>query len=173
MLEQTLAPHRVKRIAAGIAASDHAGPVRYVAPWSDPTALEPRSVDMIFSQAVLEHVDDLEAVYGAMSRWLRAGGFISHQIDFRSHGTASSWDAHWALPDWLWRLVRGRRAYLINRQPISTHRALLDGHGFRVVFEQPVELPRIVVDGRLAPRFRRIPASDLGTSGAFLQANRP
>ena len=62
--------------------------IRYVAPWWSPKVIEQRGVDMIFSQAVLEHVDDLATAYSAMRGWLAAGGWLSHQIDFRSHGTA-------------------------------------------------------------------------------------
>ena len=43
--------------------------------------IQKESVDMIYSQAVLEHVDELPGVYGAMRRWLQANGVMSHQID--------------------------------------------------------------------------------------------
>lgn len=32
---------------------------------------------MIFSQAVLEHVDDLEHTYKTLYRWLKKGGIMS------------------------------------------------------------------------------------------------
>ena len=46
------------------------------------------SVDMILSQAVMEHVEHLEQTYEAMRHWLKPGGLASHAIDFKSHGTA-------------------------------------------------------------------------------------
>lgn len=51
--------------------------VSYFAPWSDPKVVRERSVDMIVSQAVLEHVDDLSRTYQVLHRWLKPGGFLS------------------------------------------------------------------------------------------------
>ena len=62
--------------------------LRYAAPWRDASVMQPGSLDLIFSQAVMEHVDDLPATYAACRDWLRPGGLMSHQIDFRCHGTA-------------------------------------------------------------------------------------
>ena len=82
-----------------------------------PAALRPQSVDLILSQAVLEHVDDLEAVYRAMRIWLRQGGYLSHEIDFRSHDLTDDWNGHWACNELLWRIARGKKPYLIIDSP--------------------------------------------------------
>lgn len=95
--------------------------IEYKVPWDKDMLIEPDSVDMIYSQAVLEHVDMLHDAYRGMYLWLRPNGHISHAIDFKSHGIFDSWDGHWTCPDWLWMLVRGKRPYLINREPYSTH----------------------------------------------------
>jgi hypothetical protein len=92
--------------------------VRYAVPWWASDVVEPGSVEMIFSQAVLEHVDDLRGTYAAMASWSTPTGFLSHEIDFRSHGLARDWDDHWTIPDRQWRVIRGRRPYLINRAPL-------------------------------------------------------
>jgi hypothetical protein len=52
-------------------------------------------VDLIVSQAVLEHVDDLENTYDAFAQWLRPGGRMSHEIDFHSRGLTMPWNGHW------------------------------------------------------------------------------
>ncbi|HWS68394.1 MAG TPA: hypothetical protein VN325_36960 [Steroidobacteraceae bacterium] len=143
--------------------------IRYVAPWWNPEVIERGVVDMIFSQAVLEHVDDLESAYAAMRVWLASGGWLSHQIDFRSHGTTTEWNGHWTCGDLTWRLLRGRRKFLINREPHSTHLRLLREAGFTVVSDETVNAPG--VDRRkLAPRFTSISDQDLTTSGAYIQA---
>jgi hypothetical protein len=67
----------------------------------------------------------LDLVYQAMATWLRRGGVMSHQIDFKCHTTASTWNGHWAYGDLTWKLIKGRRPYVINRQPLSTHLHLL------------------------------------------------
>jgi SAM-dependent methyltransferase len=143
--------------------------IRYVAPWWDPGVIEAGRVDMIFSQAVLEHVDDLQTAYSAMRAWLAPGGWLSHQIDFRSHGTADDWNGHWTYGDGMWRLLRGRRAFLINREPHSTHVRLLREAGFTLVCDEAV---RDFAVGRhkLARRFASLSDDDLTISGAFIQA---
>jgi hypothetical protein len=143
--------------------------IRYVAPWWSPEVIEPGGVNMIFSQAVLEHVDDLPRAYLAMRAWLAPGGWLSHQVDFRSHGTAREWNGHWTYGDWTWRLLRGRRTFLINREPHSTHLRLLREAGFELVCDETVAAS--AVDRRsLAPRFAALSDQDLTTCGAYLQA---
>ena len=90
------------------------------------------SLDLIFSQAVLEHVDGLEETYRAMFAWLKPGGYASHVIDFTAHGRSPFWNGHWAYSDWEWELVRGKREFLLNREPLSTHLALVRNVGFEL-----------------------------------------
>lgn len=147
--------------------------IAYYAPWVDAAVIRPASVDMILSQAVLEHVDDLDGAYDAMRRWLRPGGLVSQQIDFRSHGFAAEWNGHWAYSDFAWRIVRGRRPYLLNRQPRSAHARLLATHGFRVLYEQAATRSTGIARRRLAQRFRDMSDEDLTTAGWFVQAVAP
>ncbi len=144
--------------------------IRYIAPWWNPEVIERGGVNMIFSQAVLEHMDNLENAYTSMRAWLAPGGWLSHQIDFRCHGTAQAWNGHWSYGERTWRLLRGRRTFLINREPYSTHLRLMHEAGFTVVYEELASGPAL---GRrkLAPRFASMSDSDLTTSGAFIQAN--
>lgn len=173
-LSPALAHDRLERIRRALREAPGAGSmIEYCAPWNDAAVIQPGSVDLIFSQAVLEHVDDLAGAYAAMRCWLKPGGWISHQIDFRSHGTAHQWNGHWCYSDFTWKLVRGRRPYLLNRQPRSTHSRLLAREGFRVVSEQAVTLASAVPRGRLAARFRDMTEDDLTTAGWFVQAVAP
>jgi hypothetical protein len=146
--------------------------VSYRVPWLKNTVVEPGSVDMIFSQAVLEHVDDLERTYLACHRWLKPGALMSHQIDFRCHGLAYNWNGHWTYTDWLWRLIRGTRPYFLNRQPYSTHRSLIEAARFEILLEQRISQHSPLKREELAPRFRALSDVDLTTSGWFVQARR-
>ena len=118
-------------------------------------------MDWIFSQAVMEHVDDLAETYLACFRWLRLGGVMTHQIDFRCHNTAREWNGHWARPDLTWRLIRGGRPFLLNREPYSRHRGLMRTAGFEMLGEQLVSLPagisRAALAGPLSRHVRRRP----------------
>jgi len=144
--------------------------VRYKVPWHDAGVLERESVDMIYSQAVLEHVDDLRHAYRSMWLWLKPTGYVSHQIDFKSHGTADEWNGHWAHSDFLWKMIRGRRPYLLNREPHSSHLALLKEEGFRILCDKTIKSESTFTVDELAPRFRSFTEDDLTTSGAFIQA---
>lgn len=144
-------------------------PIRYMVPWYERSVIRSESVDMIFSQAVLEHVDDLEGAYQAMNSWLKPGGYMSHAIDFSSHGTADEWNGHWRYSDFVWRLIRGKQVYLINRMPLSSHLELMQRNGFKLVLSDVTREQSRHEVGDLAPRFRSMLPSDLVSRGAFIQ----
>ncbi len=169
-LAQSLAPGQVARIRRSLEEPDvPASVIRYVVPWDRARTLCGESLDMIYSQAVLEHVDDLSGTYQAMRRWLAPGGLFSHQIDFRSHGLTPDWNGHWALGDRTWRLLRGRRSYLLNRQPHSVHLRLLAESGFRVLADETVRMPSRLRRGQLASPFREMAEDDLAIGATFVQ----
>ena len=146
--------------------------IHYFAPWNDENVIKPESVDMIFSQAVLEHVEDLAGTYEALYHWLRPGGFMSHQIDFGSHGLAKHWNGHWAYSDPTWKLIRGKRTWLINREPYSTHRDLIEKNGFEIVHEVKSAEASKIAKGRLACRFRNISDDDFKTRTVYVLARK-
>jgi len=143
----------------------------YRAPWTADDQPGRGSIDMILSNAVMEHVADVDAAYAAMYDWLKPGGVASHQIDFRSHGLFRDWDGHWACPDWLWRLFMGRRAYLINRLPASSHLDAIRNCGFELLSERRLKYPSVA--RKLAPRFSGLSREDRETAGVYLLVRRP
>lgn len=138
----------------------------YRAPWGCLAENDIGTADFILTNAVMEHVADLPGAYEAMARWLKPGGYVSHQIDFRSHSLFGAWDGHWACPDWLWSLFIGRRPYLLNREPLDTHRQLLNVSGLQECICMRVESPP--ASTRLASQFREMSTEDRCTSGAYL-----
>ena len=144
--------------------------IRYKVPWNDAKVLEEESVDLIYSQAVLEHVDDLADTYDSMRLWLKPNGYISHQIDFKCHETAHEWNGHWEYSDFIWKLIRGKYPFLLNREPHSTHIAILNERGFDVICDRTFKSESNLTADDLAPRFRSITDDDMTTSGAFIQA---
>lgn len=174
-LARALAPKRIAAIRDALAGKTSSNsPVRisYVVPWTDASRIRAGSIQLILSHSVLEHVVDLPLVYGAMAQWLAPGGLMSHQIDFGCHGLAKEWDGYRVCSDLHWKLVLGRRPYLINREPYSTHRRLLEANGFAWL----TELKSIRTDGveraRLAVRWKNLDEQDLHCSGAFVQARK-
>jgi len=144
--------------------------ISYIVPWQDFKVFGGVMLDMIYSQAVLEHVDDLPHTYHCLYRALKPGGYISSQIDFRSHGTATAWNGHWAYPDIVWKLMKGSRPYLINRMPHSAHIQLINKCGFRIVCDNKVQTASGIMRKHLSKQYKQLSDDDLITSGAFIQA---
>jgi SAM-dependent methyltransferase len=173
-LARSLAPERIQAMARALETlGTPVDGVRilYAAPWYDATVVEHDSVDFVFSQAVLEHVDQIGSTYAALHQWLRPGGSMSHAIDFKSHGLTRDWYGHWTVPAWLWRIVRGRRSYLINRLPWSAHAAAIRSNGFRILVEERDErtpLPRQMA----AREFESLSDDDRGSAGVYVLATK-
>ncbi len=173
ILQNSLSSARQECISKAIMSYGHHGSVsiEYRVPWYDSHVSSDGSVDMIFSQAVLEHVDDLPGTYKAMYRWLHPDGFMSHQIDFKCHGTARHWNGHWAHGDFAWKLIRGRRPYLLNREPFSAHVSLHTNTGFKIVKSAPVTGQnghKSIQRSSLADRFRDMSDADTSISSAHV-----
>ena len=172
LLNRSLARERIASIRENLVriGTGQDNPIRYIVPWDDERVIVRESVDMIFSQSVLEHVEDLQNAYGAQCLWLKPHGFISHSIDFKSHGLARRWNGHWQYSRFTWALIRGNRPYLINRQPCSTHRNLMMAAGFDIISEVKTLAKDGIPQHRLAADWQNLHESDLTCSGAFIQA---
>ncbi len=169
-LEHALEPGRLARIRADIVAKSGAF-IRVATPWTRADVIAPQSLDWIFSQSVLEHVDDAAKVYDCARLWLRPGALMSHENDYTSHDLTYHWNGHWTIGDTAWCALRGKRPYLINRLPHSAHVAMLKERRFEI----PVELDQVraqeaLPQSQFAPAFRAMSAADATTSVVFFVA---
>ena len=152
--------------------------IQYMCPWNDPKIIENDSVDLVFSQAVLEHVEDLNHTYAAMYKWVKKGGYISNAIDFESHGLSSEWNGHWSFSDLTWKLIKGNRPYLINREPLSKHIESAQDAGFEIISVVPVkiltsdEYTGTIERNKLAKKFRNMSEEDFTTTSAYILAQK-
>lgn len=173
-LEKAMDPARLRSIEECLSHSELLDgpntPIVYIAPWNDAGAVGENSIDMIISQAVLEHVANPSQVYGACYSWLKKGGLMSHQIDYKSHGITRSWNGHWTYSNFLWRLIKGRRPYLLNREPHSVHLDLIRRWGFKVIYNLPIKGHSDISRGELAGTYKTMSDDDMVTTGAFVQA---
>lgn len=167
LIEITLRAERVARLRRDL--RDLSGSIRYCSQWWSGRGVEPDSVDLIVSQAVLEHVNDVPKTYEAMYMWMRPGALMSHQIDLQSHQTSEMWNGHLGYSDRVWRIMRGRLPYLLNRISCSGHLAAAADAGFTTVTADRVIRNDGMLRSRLAPRFRDMAEIDLQTSGVFMQ----
>ena len=177
VLRGSLRPERLETIRRSLEGeSDGAGgiSIRYLVSreWNANLSLGSGLIDFVFSQAVMEHVDAVEDIYAALYRWLRPGGMMSHTIDYRSHGCARKWSGHWAISDPVWKIMRGKRAYFLNRWPHSAHVDAMKRAGFRIVAES-IRHDSPIPRERVSRRFRSFSDDDFQTSGAFIQAVKP
>jgi hypothetical protein len=171
-LVECLQPDRLDAIRRALG-GDANSPVRvaYAAPWDQTVNIRRESIDFAFSQAVLEHVDDVGGTYRALASWLKPGALMSHTIDFKSHGLTRDWNGHWTVGERTWKILRGKGRCLINRMPHSAHTAEMQRNGLEIVNEhRRVESP--LARRRLAREFRWLTDEDLGTPGVFIQARK-
>lgn len=172
-LAYCLDPRRLKTIADSLTEmAEGESPVNCLDPLKARVLIGSDRIDLLFSQAVLEHADDLSNVYRTCFAWLKQDGLMSHQIDFKSHGLSPDWNGHWVYPDPVWRLIRGKRPYLLNREPCSTHFRLLSETGFEVIAEERFIAPTRLARRQLASRYRGLSDDDLTTAGVFLVAQK-
>lgn len=142
--------------------------VKFYVPWDDYKVISPGSIDFVYSQAVLEHVEDPEGTYIAFSKWLKKGGIMSHSIDFKCHRTTKRWNGHRTYSEFEWNVVKGGRMFLINRLPYSAHRELQKKHGFRILKDLPVTMANDIPRDEFSQRFRNLSEEDMTTSEAYM-----
>jgi hypothetical protein len=165
---------RLARIRESVAAGPGEGrALQYVVPWQRAGGIPDGVADMVCSQAVLQYVDDLATTYQKMAGWLAPGGIMSHTVDFSAHQTSDQWDGHWAYSPLVWRLMRGRRPYWLNRAPCSRHVSILRELGLEVIDTvRETQLPETRHSARSA-RFSAFSPDDFATREAFILARKP
>ncbi len=172
-IDGNLAAERLERIRSSIRSPDRDGSmIRYTVPGLTPGAVPAASADMILSQSALEYVEDLAHAFDLMSLWLAPAGFMSHQIDLKSIGHHDAWNGHWTYSDLEWAVIKGRRRYVINRQPVSAYLAVIGGAGLKVAHSLATTLPSAIDRRALARRFAGLSDEDLTTGNLFVQAVR-
>jgi len=160
---------RIERIRTDITGSLKCGQmVKYHAPWTSVTDVASGSLDLIFSQAVLEYIVPLEEAYEAMAMWLKPGGFCSHTINLGATYLSPFWNGHWAYSDWEWQLARGRREVFPNREPLHKHLSYARKYGFDILLAKRDYNDFGLKVEALSPRFQRLDIDDLRTCGVTL-----
>jgi hypothetical protein len=103
---------------------------------------------------------------------VKPGGWMSHQIDFKSHGLSNRWNGYRTCSDRLWEITLGKRPFMINRQPASVHLRLIEEAGFHVVTHQKFMRKDGIRREELAPRWADISDEDLNCSGMYVIATK-
>lgn len=175
LLGKSLSDERVSMIRDALVNPEVHGSrinIKYMVPWSSEKVIEEETIDVILSHAVLEHIVDLDHTYNSLYRWLKPGGVMSHQIDFSSHGLSREWNGYRAYPELLWKMIMGKRTYLINRQPCSVHTDLMSRNNLRLVCLLKNHREDGIERSKLSAQWKSISDDDLRCSGAFIQARK-
>lgn len=133
--------------------------------------------DLVFSRAVLEHVNDLPASFCDMHAALKPGGVAIHLVDLKSHGLhrVNPLDfLEW--PDWLWSLMYSEKG-VPNRLRVDAYREAVSRSGFECVALEPTLRATAAdiqaVRTRLAERFRNLSDEDISWLGFWLVCRKP
>ena len=174
-MDTALRPERLNAIRAAICQRDTAGHIviQYQSPWWASEVIQHDAVDMVLSQYVLEHVDQLDKTYAAISQWLRPGGISSQVVDFSCHNLVEPWNGHWRYGPTTWQLIRGKKPYLLNRVPCSRHLELLNINGLSIVDVLRGKAKSNMQRQSLAPVFRKLSEDDITTRCAYILAKKP
>lgn len=142
--------------------------IKYEVPWLDIDLNSITPVDLIISQAVMEHVLELNKSYKKMYDLLKKGGYMSHQIDFTSHELSQIWYGHRLYSDNMHRFLLKGRSYPINREPYAYHRKILIETGFKIIKEISYQLPLHHTIESFDKRFNSYSEDDLKIAGMFV-----
>jgi SAM-dependent methyltransferase len=142
--------------------------IKYVVPWQEKDVELKDSVDLIFSQAVMEHIDDINNAYTKMFKFLKPNSLMTHEIDFKAHETHNQWNGHLGYTDKIWKVILNGRLYSINRKLLSEHLNNLKYIGFNILdVVKEIRSDGIQRD-KVADKFKNIPAEDFETAAAFV-----
>jgi SAM-dependent methyltransferase len=173
-----LAPERIAKLRQDVQTFVDSGGqpsahITYLAPWQLTQVPQRGEIDFLFSHTVLQHVLSPAVVWQDIGELLCPGGVCSHQISFDSQGTSAIWNGHWAYPEALWRIALGRKAFLINREPLSRHLSAAQRSGLTPVAAMRLQDDTGIRRAALAGKWRDLDDHDLTTRGALLVARKP
>jgi SAM-dependent methyltransferase len=123
-------------------------------------------VDLVFSQAVLEHIrlHEFDALVSEMRRVLMPGGVASHQVDLKDHLAASL--NHLRFSDAVWESpFMARSGFYTNRLRLASIVERFEAAGFETQVDGVRRWPAVPLPRRvLASPFRALPDHELTVS---------
>ena len=109
--------------------------------------IAPSSIDYIYSNAVLEHVADPEALFNVLGKVLALDGVMFHRVDLRCHNRFRRHGElyfHTFSPK-LWKAM-GHNIGHPNRWLLNDYKRLFEGMGYSVSIKQIQTFSKNVLD---------------------------
>jgi SAM-dependent methyltransferase len=97
-----------------------------------------RSVDIIYSCAVLEHVHNLDLCFSEMARVLKDDGIMYHEVDLRDHIFSQRSIFFLSIPETWFRLFFSHTGGYVNRKRVSAYENLAKKYGFLVTNKETI-----------------------------------
>lgn len=134
---------------------------------------ERAAMGLIVSRAVLEHVNDLPAIFRDMRLALAPDGTAVHLVDLKSHGLHRRNPLDFLTwPDWLWSLMYSHKG-MPNRARPQAYRRAARSAGFEILAMTPTGYARpedlTEIRPRLPRAFRDLPDEELTWLGFWLR----
>ncbi len=90
----------------------------------------------LFSQSVLEHVEDIYSLAGQLLLMKASGLYQSHWVDLRSHNETKHPMGHLELPNLVWSVMRGRKENFLSRRSKSEYEMAFEIFQLEASFER-------------------------------------
>jgi hypothetical protein len=174
LMNQMLTEDRIIHLRSAIKNMDRnsSDEIQFFVPWEKNTEIETGSLDYIFSQAVLQYVDNIDSTYEKMNSLLREGAMMSHCIDFSSHGMTKSWNGQWLYSDAEWKFLNGNKKVILNREPKSAHLLTNANNGFQILttkdLKKEIEFPKT----QFHKKYSSLSETDAGTAVSFIVSRK-
>ncbi|CCE24374.1 methyltransferase domain-containing protein [Methylotuvimicrobium alcaliphilum] len=98
-----------------------------------------QAIDLIYSRAVLEHVNSLPETFQDMYRALKPSGIALHKVDLKSHGLHQENPLDFLTwPDYLWNIMYCNKG-VPNRYRIDKYRKVIGQTAFKIELLEAVE----------------------------------
>ena len=88
------------------------------------------ALDFVFSRAVMEHVKNPSEIYASIKKHLKEGSYMFHDIELHSHGISKQINGHLQIKTFWYRIIVGKRPFLLNRWTFSDHLNEIKKQGF-------------------------------------------
>lgn len=131
-----------------------------------------RRFDLVVSRSVLEHVDDLGALFATLSEVVKGDAVLVHKVDLRSHHNQHDHDLDFLLfPEGLYHLATSHVG-MPNRVRASEYLKLAERAGLVTLWAARTHVIAAdavrAIQGELAPTFRAMPVEELQVLGLWL-----
>ena len=174
VMKEMLSEERITELRSAIENMDNSASdqIKFFVPWEENTEIESGSLDYIFSQAVLQYVDNIDSAYEKMNTMLRQGGMMSHCIDFSSHGMTKSWNGQWLYSDAEWKFLNGNKKVILNRAPKSSHLKTNSNNGFDILLTKDLKKEIDFSRTKFHKKYSSISETDAKTAVSFIVSQK-